>query len=72
MRTLNRNSYPSTIGGRTVQSWAGIGLGQLETSLLIAEIRKHKSAKENWQSTQILVIDESERLQRLRLIGKRA
>jgi hypothetical protein len=49
----------STIGGCTLNSWAGIGLGQSDKEELLADVRRAKSTKRRWQSTQILVIDES-------------
>ena len=43
---------------KTIHSWAGIGLGNCETSKLIDKIRKNQFYKKIWKQIQILVIDE--------------
>lgn len=48
-----------TIGGCTIHSWAGIGLGRGSQEELLTRIRRSKVCKLRWQSTQILVVDES-------------
>ena len=50
----------SNIGGCTLHSWAGIGLGQLEEKILLANVRRNNITKARWQTTDALVIDESE------------
>jgi ATP-dependent DNA helicase PIF1 len=65
------------IGGTTLHSWAGIGIDAVETKLgdVIKKIKMyHKSV--NWETTDILVIDEISMLDgnlfdRLNIIGKR-
>lgn len=59
-----RASITSTTGisaiqlsGKTIHSWAGIGLGNKSVNLLITEIKKTK-ALYRWKYTKMLVIDE--------------
>ena len=46
------------IGGRTLHSWAGVGLGKGEPKILIKKIKKNFKAKTRWRNVDILVIDE--------------
>ncbi|RXK40277.1 hypothetical protein M231_02391 [Tremella mesenterica] len=46
------------IGGSTVHSWAGIGLGQFPVDRLVNNIRSNNVTRDRWQSTHALVIDE--------------
>jgi ATP-dependent DNA helicase PIF1 len=46
------------IGGRTVHSWSGIGLGDLPLQDLINNVEKSKEAKIRWNTVKTLVIDE--------------
>ncbi|CUA75518.1 ATP-dependent DNA helicase pfh1 [Rhizoctonia solani] len=46
------------IGGITLHSFAGIGLGDLPLRDLLGKIRDSKSAHDRWLKTEILVIDE--------------
>lgn len=46
------------IGGVTLHSFAGIGLGKEEVPELVKKIRKNQKAKIRWQKTKVLVIDE--------------
>lgn len=48
------------IGGVTLHSFGGIGLGAHETPALCTMIRKSKKALGRWQRTKVLIIDESE------------
>jgi ATP-dependent DNA helicase PIF1 len=43
------------IGGKTLHSWAGIGLGKGD---LIEKINKNRKAMRNWLSVKTLIIDE--------------
>lgn len=43
---------------KTLHSWAGIGLGTASLDQLITKISKNRYAKDNWKSTDILVVDE--------------
>lgn len=45
------------IGGNTIHSWAGIGLGDLPPVELLKKVRKKPQAK-NWKNTSLLIIDE--------------
>jgi len=46
------------IGGTTIHSFAGIGLGKESVSELCAKIRKNRKAASRWQRAHCLVIDE--------------
>ena len=46
------------IGGVTLHSFAGIGLGKEDVPTLIKKIRRNKRAKSRWLRTKILIIDE--------------
>lgn len=46
-------------GGRTVHSWAGIGLGTKDADLLVAGIMDDKHKRDAWLDTDCLLIDES-------------
>ncbi|GBE86663.1 ATP-dependent DNA helicase PIF1 [Sparassis crispa] len=46
------------IGGITIHSFAGIGLGRESAEQLATKIRKNKKATGRWLRTQVLIIDE--------------
>lgn len=46
------------IGGVTIHSFAGIGLGKEPTAQLVSKIRKNRKAAARWARTQVLIIDE--------------
>ncbi|KAK9447410.1 PIF1-like helicase-domain-containing protein [Limtongia smithiae] len=46
------------IGGVTVHSFGGIGLGKEDVDTLIKRVRKNKKALMRWQRTKVLVVDE--------------
>jgi ATP-dependent DNA helicase PIF1 len=46
------------IGGMTLHSFAGIGLGKEDTNVLVKKIRRNPKAKNRWLKTKTLVIDE--------------
>ncbi|KAL1743258.1 hypothetical protein HDZ31DRAFT_3266, partial [Schizophyllum fasciatum] len=46
------------IGGVTIHSFAGIGLGIEPAEDLATKIRKNKKAMNRWLRTKVLIIDE--------------
>ncbi|KAF4623088.1 hypothetical protein D9613_002070 [Agrocybe pediades] len=46
------------IGGKTIYSFAGFGLGKGKREELVEKIKNSWYAKERWQNTEVLVIDE--------------
>jgi ATP-dependent DNA helicase PIF1 len=52
------------IGGQTVHSFAGIGLGTGDRVKLIQKVLKNKSCVDRWLKTKVLVIDEISMLDR--------
>jgi ATP-dependent DNA helicase PIF1 len=48
----------SNIGGSTLHSWAGVGLGKLPVEVLIKNIRKDKTTSGRWRETGALIVDE--------------
>lgn len=49
----------SNIGGATIHSWAGIGLGKWDVDKLVGSIQKNGITRARWLSTGALIIDES-------------
>lgn len=47
------------IGGRTIHSFAGIGLGKRPKEELLSQIYKSMKLVRRWQTTNVLIIDES-------------
>ena len=47
------------IGGVTIHSFGGIGLGIDTAENLVKKIRKNKKATARWLRTKVLIIDES-------------
>ena len=56
------NPFPGiaacNIGGVTIHSFAGIGLGIESAEVLAEKIKKNKKASGRWLRTQVLIIDE--------------
>jgi len=48
------------IGGVTVHSFAGIGLGAEPAEELLKKIKKNKKTLSRWMRTKVLIIDEGE------------
>lgn len=46
------------IGGMTLHSFAGIGLGKDDAQTLVKKIRRNPKAKNRWMRTKVLIIDE--------------
>lgn len=46
------------IGGVTIHSFGGIGLGTESAEDLATKIRKNKKASARWSRTKVLIIDE--------------
>lgn len=46
------------IGGVTLHSFAGIGLGKDSTEELVKKIKKNQKAKHRWMRTKVLIVDE--------------
>ena len=46
------------VGGQTLHSFAGIGLGKASTPYLLAKVEKSQSAMLRWQNAKVLIIDE--------------
>ncbi|CAK3864288.1 ATP-dependent DNA helicase PIF1 [Lecanosticta acicola] len=46
------------VGGVTVHSFAGIGLGKEEVPELVKKIKRNQKAKHRWMRTKVLVVDE--------------
>ena len=46
------------VGGVTVHSFAGIGLGKDDTPELVKKIKRNLKAKNRWLRTKILIVDE--------------
>lgn len=46
------------IGGVTLHSFAGIGLGKEEVPQLVKKIRRNQKARHRWMRTKVLIVDE--------------
>ena len=47
------------VGGITLHSFAGIGLGREPVDQLVKKIRRNKKGLERWKKAKVLIIDES-------------
>lgn len=47
------------VGGITLHSFAGFGLGKGDVPELVRTIKRNKKAFERWRRTKVLIIDES-------------
>lgn len=48
------------IGGVTLHSFGGAGLGLEKAEVLVSKVRKNKKAAARWLRTKVLIIDEGE------------
>src|SRR5438067_6003080 len=46
------------VGGVTLHSFAGIGLGKETVDILIKKVKRNPKAKTRWLRTRVLIIDE--------------
>ena len=58
--TASTGMAACNVGGTTIHSFAGIGLGTDGTEALIAKVRKNRVAAGKWTRSLVLVIDEGE------------
>lgn len=75
--TALTGSAACIIGGSTLHSWAGIGLGDASVEVLAKKILSHRGAKarKRWRCCEVLVIDEVSMLrwdlfEKLNYLGK--
>lgn len=57
--TASTGMAACNIGGNTIHSFAGIGIGDKDAKTLIAKVKKDRQAGGRWKRTKVLVIDES-------------
>jgi ATP-dependent DNA helicase PIF1 len=58
--TASTGMAACNIGGTTIHSFAGIGLGVEPVEQLVSKVRKNRVASGKWQRVKVLVIDEGE------------
>ncbi|KZT59362.1 hypothetical protein CALCODRAFT_431036, partial [Calocera cornea HHB12733] len=58
--TASTGLAASLIGGRTLHSFAAIGLAKENERELARKVQSKEAAVELWKKTQVLIIDESE------------
>ena len=58
--TASTGMAACNIGGLTIHSFSGVGLGKEPVDVLIGQVRKNKKSSGRWARTQVLVIDESQ------------
>jgi ATP-dependent DNA helicase PIF1 len=51
------------IGGSTLHSWAGIGLGDEKVEVAIEKLKKRKDKVADWRSIHVLIVDEISMIQ---------
>ncbi len=44
--------------GKTLHSWGGIGLAKGDEEEILSKVRRNKKIREQWQSVELLIIDE--------------
>ena len=73
--TAMTGSADILINGKTLHSWAGIGLGNDDENALLRKVKLNRHNNRKWKSTDILIIDEvsmlsPELFEKLDFIGK--
>lgn len=63
--TASTGMAACNIGGTTIHSFAGIGLGVGTPDQLVSNVMRNKTAKTKWQRVKVLVIDEGKCFRRL-------
>lgn len=58
--TASTGMAACNIGGTTIHSFAGIGLGTDPVELLVGKVKKNRVASGKWQRVKVLVVDEGE------------
>jgi len=58
--TASTGMAACNIGGTTIHSFAGIGIGAEPAPKLIDKIKKNRNANARWQRCKVLVVDEGE------------
>lgn len=58
--TASTGMAACNVGGQTIHSFAGIGLGQEPASELLTRVKKNTKSKMRWQKVKVLVIDEGQ------------
>jgi len=56
--TASTGMAACNVGGQTIHSYAGIGIGKDDVNTLISRIRKNTKTKTRWMKTKVLIIDE--------------
>ena len=54
------NAVRSNIGGCTLHSWSGIGLGEQTKEKLYEMILRNQITRDRWRGAGALIVDESE------------
>jgi ATP-dependent DNA helicase PIF1 len=56
--TASTGMAACNIGGITIHSFAGIGLGIGDANALVSKVKKNRTAAGRWKRTKVIVIDE--------------
>lgn len=56
--TASTGMAAANVGGTTIHSFAGIGLGQGTGEQLIDQVKKNRKAVGRWLRTEVLIVDE--------------